>query len=182
MNTCVAFLRGINVGGNNKINMPDLRKAFEGMGFASVSTYINSGNVIFQSDKTKDEIEKNIKDGLVEKLNYTLKTLIRSKEEIEDTVKHFPKVFSDANWKHNIIFLGNSINTPEILNKFVLKEDIEQNSYSEGVLFWSAKWEYGTRSTMLKLSTRPEYQEMTVRSIGTVRKILELMEKASEAK
>jgi uncharacterized protein (DUF1697 family) len=46
----IALLRGINVGGNNKISMPELRAAFEKEGYTSVTTYINSGNVLFMSD------------------------------------------------------------------------------------------------------------------------------------
>ena len=48
-NVFVALLRGVNVGGNNMISMSALKKSFESMGFASVVTYINSGNIIFKS-------------------------------------------------------------------------------------------------------------------------------------
>ena len=49
MTRFIALLRGINVGGNNMIKMADLKAAFERRGFANVSTYINSGNVLFNS-------------------------------------------------------------------------------------------------------------------------------------
>ena len=176
MTTYVAFLRGINVGGNNTINMKVLAKIFEDAGFSAVRTYINSGNVIFQSSATNQtKLEQIIEKSLVGTLNYSGRVLIRSQQEIEQTVAHFPKIFREPDWKHNIIFLGDTIDRANILDKFILKDEIEQNSYFKGVLFWSAQKEFGTRSTMLKLSTRPEYQEMTVRSIGTITKILELM-------
>ncbi len=56
MPTYVALLRGVNVGGNNKIPMAQLRTALEAAGFANVRTYIQSGNVLFDSRKTKPEV------------------------------------------------------------------------------------------------------------------------------
>ena len=52
----VALLRGINVGGNNRVPMPELRACFEAAGYENVKTYINSGNVIFDSDEA--DLEK----------------------------------------------------------------------------------------------------------------------------
>ena len=49
INVFVALLRGVNVGGNNIVSMRELKESFEELGFAQVSTYINSGNVIFTS-------------------------------------------------------------------------------------------------------------------------------------
>jgi uncharacterized protein (DUF1697 family) len=51
----VAFLRGINVGGKNKIKMETLREVFASLGFHNVKTYINSGNVIFETAETDDK-------------------------------------------------------------------------------------------------------------------------------
>lgn len=172
----VAFLRAINVGGNNIIKMDALRAEFEKMGFQSVKTYIQSGNVLFESDiSNKLEIEKKIEKVLAAKFKYAARVLIRSEKDMKNTVANFPEIFSDSNWKHNVIFLSNAIDSKAILEKLPTKEEIEKTSYSKGVLFWSAKMEKITQSNMLKLSTRKEYKEMTVRNINTTRKIFELM-------
>ncbi|HIZ53258.1 MAG TPA: DUF1697 domain-containing protein, partial [Candidatus Enterococcus avicola] len=52
----VALLRGINVGGNNKIKMVDLKRVFESLGFKNVKTYLHSGNIIFQAPKESQTI------------------------------------------------------------------------------------------------------------------------------
>jgi uncharacterized protein (DUF1697 family) len=63
----LVLLRGINVGGKNIIKMADLRACFEGMGFATISTYIQSGNVLFRSaEKDKARLTKKIEAGLSE--------------------------------------------------------------------------------------------------------------------
>lgn len=60
MGNYIALLRGINVGGKNKIAMPELKKMFEEMGYQNVVTYINSGNIVFSSNIDMEEaIKKN---------------------------------------------------------------------------------------------------------------------------
>lgn len=172
----IAFLRGINVGGNNIIKMDRLREEFERTGFSSVKTYIQSGNVIFQSELAdKIKIEKTIEKALSAAFKYEAKVLIRSKKDMENTISHFPNIFQNPDWKHNVIFLSSTIDSKDILDKFVIKKDIEQLSYFPGVLFWSAELKTITRSSMLKLSTRKEYKEMTVRNLNTTKKIFEIM-------
>jgi len=84
MKTYIALLRGINVGGHNKIKMAALKQLFIDIGFNDVVTYIQSGNVVFKSDKTcKVEIETQIKSAINKHFNYTIKVLIISKNELE---------------------------------------------------------------------------------------------------
>lgn len=178
--TYVAFLRGINVGGNNIIRMDRLREEFEKMGFLSVKTYIQSGNVLFHSNVTdRIDIEKKIEKAMTTAFNYNAKVIVRSKEDIENTITQFPRIFEDPVWKHNVIFLTKSVDSKNIVNHFEIKEDIEQLSYFPGVLFWSAKLSTINQSSMLKLSARKEYKEMTVRNINTTKKILTLMNDVS---
>jgi uncharacterized protein (DUF1697 family) len=60
MNTYVVLMRGINVGGKNKVPMADLRRCLEELGFFNVTTYIDSVNVILESDKRAAEITARI--------------------------------------------------------------------------------------------------------------------------
>jgi len=176
-NNFVALLRGINVGGNNIIKMEDLRKVFEGMGFDKVKTYIQSGNVLFTSEeKCRDILEQKIERVLSVAFSYTAKVLVRSQKDIEDTVSNFPKIFENSEWKHNVLFLTKVLDSKDILARFSIKEDIEHLSYHAGVLYWSAKLDTITRSTMIKLATRKEYKEMTVRNSNTTRKIEALLQ------
>lgn len=172
----IALLRGINVGGKNVIKMEELRVAFEKMGFLSVKTYIQSGNVLFKTNlKDRNQIVKIIEENLSDNFTYKAKVILRNKEEIKKTVDHFPLIFKNNSWKHNVIFLSDSIDSKEILNEFKIKEEIENVFYYKGVLYWSALIEKINSSTMMKLSSRNEYQEMTVRNMNTTHKIFSLM-------
>ena len=69
MKKYIAFLRGINVG-NIRIRMTDLKAAFEQMGFSDVKTYLQTGNVVFESDKTLVDIKSILEKGLSNTFKY----------------------------------------------------------------------------------------------------------------
>ena len=81
----IALLRGINVGNSVKINMKELRTLFEQCGFSNVLTYINSGNVIFKSNDTKNSIRENIE----KVLHITTRNEVKVFSEAAYTVKPF---------------------------------------------------------------------------------------------
>ena len=79
----LALLRGINVGGNNIIKMTDLKSCFESLAFTNVSTYIQSGNILFLSDeKDQTKLTNKISKALSEKFNYNLPIMIFSKKQL----------------------------------------------------------------------------------------------------
>src|SRR5437762_59782 len=106
----VCLLRGINVGGNNMISMSSLKTSFEQMGFTDVTTYINSGNIIFRakhSDARK--LEAKIEGMLEREYQLGCKVVVRSFSEMAALVKSLPKTWNgDALWKYNVIFLRHS--------------------------------------------------------------------------
>jgi uncharacterized protein (DUF1697 family) len=177
----VALLRGINVGGNNMIKMSALKVSFERLGFKDVSTYINSGNVLF---KTKDtdarKVEKKIERMLADEYKLPCKVVIRSAEEMASLVKKLPKDWTgDKDWRYNVIFLRHTIDSKDIIAGLKFKPDIEKVTYVPGTLLWSAHVKDITRTAMLKLSSHKMFQEMTVRNLNTTRKLHELMQKMS---
>ena len=181
MVTFVALLRGINVGGNNMIKMSALKVSFERLGFKDVSTYINSGNVLF---KTKDtdarKVEKKIERMLADEYTLPCKVVIRSAEEMASLVKKLPKDWTgDKDWRYNVIFLRHTIDSKDIVAALKFKPDIEKVTYLPGTLLWSAHVKDLTRTAMLKLSSHKMFQEMTVRNLNTTRKLHELMQKMS---
>jgi uncharacterized protein (DUF1697 family) len=87
----IAFLRGINVGGHNKIKMETLRETFSALGFKTVKTYINSGNVIFETAKTSDKkLAAQIERAIQAEFSLSIKVMARTVSEIEDIIKNNP--------------------------------------------------------------------------------------------
>jgi uncharacterized protein (DUF1697 family) len=87
----LAFLRGINVGGNRKVPMGDLQKLFFELGFTDVKTLLNSGNVLFASDEPDSSVlKKKIETKLENIFGWNIDVIIRSQKDIQDIVARNP--------------------------------------------------------------------------------------------
>ena len=181
--TYVSLLRGINVGGNNKVSMPELKACFEKMGFRDVTTYINSGNVIFRTPETNPrQLEATIEKGLSATFSLPISVAVRSLAEMDGLMTQLPKSWQNpAGLKCNVIFLRPAIDSPNILKQLNPKPGIEEVHYHPGVLFWSAQTSNLTKSNMLKIVGTPMYKEMTIRILNSVRKIHEIMKTVDKA-
>jgi uncharacterized protein (DUF1697 family) len=178
----VALLRGINVGGKNLISMQSLKESFKNLGFLNVTSYINSGNIIFTSSQTDARaLERKIERMLSLEYNHAGKVVIRNLSEMSELIKKLPDIWSDDKlWKHNVIFLRHTIDSKKILESLSPKPEIEEVQYHPGVLLWSARTSDLARSNMLQLSKQHIYQEMTVRNLNTTKKIYELMKRVAD--
>lgn len=178
----VALLRGVNVGGNNMISMRSLKESFETLGFANVSTYINSGNIIFQSkENDARKLERKLEQMLSSDYQLDSKVVVRSLSEMEKLVTALPKNWGgDSDLRYNVIFLRHSIDSEKVLDELPTNDDIEEVLYRPGTLLWSLQASEANRSKFVKLSSRKIYQDMTIRNLNTTRKLYDLMRKASE--
>ena len=178
----VALLRGVNVGGNNMINMRALKESFETIGFNNVSTYINSGNIIFQSKEVDPrKLEKKIEQMLSSDYQLDSKVVIRSLPEMEKLVRALPESWSkDSNWRYNVIFLRHTIDSEKILDELPAKSDIEEVVYRPGALLWSTQATQMNQSKVGKLLSRKTFQDITVRNLNTTKKLHDLMQKAAD--
>ena len=179
----VALLRGVNVGGNNMISMKALKQSFEQLGYSQVSTYINSGNIIFTSSKTDArKLEVEIEKMLVREYQLESKVVVRTLAEMAKLVKSLPPSWTgDSDRRYYVIFLRHTIDSKKILDELPAKSDIEEVEYRPGTLLWSAHVSTLTRANVGKLPSRKLYQEMTVRNLNTTRKLHELMKKVAES-
>ena len=177
----VALLRGINVGGNNMISMKALKASFERLGFKNVSTYINSGNVLFRTGQADTrKLEAKIEKMLVAEYELGCKVVVRSAEEMASLIRQLPKDWTDSeNWRYNVIFLRHTIDSKDVVKALNAKPEIEQVTYVPGTLLWSAHVKDLARTTMAKMASQKIFQEMTVRNLNTTRKLHELMQKMS---
>lgn len=174
----VALLRGINVGGHTTISMDLLKKCFTELGFGNVTTYINSGNVIFLTNPTNQrKLEEKIEQSLDQIFSLSICVVVKNFDEMQTIIHHLPSTWnSQTDWRHNIIFLAHEIDSNDTFKDFSPKPGIEDLHYFPGVLLWSAKTSDLTKSTMLQLNRSPLYKKMTVRNLNTTSKIFEIMQ------
>jgi uncharacterized protein (DUF1697 family) len=87
----VALIRGINVGGNKKLPMADLRNVMTGLGYTDVATYIQSGNVVFTSDRDDPaELEQEIEERIAQEIGLDVSVLVRSQAELAAVIEGNP--------------------------------------------------------------------------------------------
>lgn len=181
----VALLRGINVGGNSKVDMKRLKAVFEKAGMKGVKTYINSGNVIFESASgSPSSLAAKLEKAIASSFGFSVRTLVKTMGEMKKIVGKL-----DASWatdkeqRCDIIFLW-----PEFDSKAVLKDpalrwlkpDIDTVVYVKGALIWRFDRKHATKSGMPKIIGSDLYKNSTARNCNTGRKLLEMMSAKAE--
>ena len=124
----VALLRGINVGGSKLIKMAELSRIFDSLGFKNVKTYIQSGNVLFESSKSDlATLTKHIEQGLHKAVGFEVPVVLRTITELEAIVKlnPFRKIKSDADAQFYVTFLVEPPKTKPKIPLLSPKKDCE---------------------------------------------------------
>jgi uncharacterized protein (DUF1697 family) len=181
MTKYVALLRGINVGGKNKVPMPALKKYLEEMGFSNVLTYIVSGNVFLESDQPADKIKDQIEKALpkVFKLDSELiKVLVLSQKQIQAIITKKPKGFGEhpEKYRYDVFFLM-SIDPREAISVFDPRKGVDEIWQANGVIYSQRLIAQITKSRINKIVGNQAYKSMTGRNWNTTTRLLEILRK-----
>jgi len=177
MTRYIALLRGINVGGNNKIAMPELKKAFEDQGFTNVATYINSGNVIFDSGLDESAAQSACEILVESGFGLKIAVGIISATELRDALAHAPDWWnSDPKSKHNAIFAIQPMTAETVCAQIGgIKPEYEKIAYYGKVIFWSAPIATFSRTRLTKIvHSKTINNWVTVRNSNTALKLAAL--------
>ena len=179
MKTYLALIRGINVGGKNKIPMAGLRKCLEELGFSNVLTYIASGNVILESDKRPDETRALIEEALPKcfKVDSELiKVLVLSRNQLQSVIDNKPHGFGEHPEKYHsdaIFLLG--IDSARVMPVFNPREGVDKIWPGDGVIYSQRLSSQRTKSRLNKIVGTPAYKSMTIRNWNTTTKLLQML-------
>lgn len=173
----VALLRGINVGGNCKVEMSRLKNVFENLGFENVSTYINSGNVIFESsEKNVKALTEQIEKAIERTFGFAVKTLLRDKDNILRLAKEIPKHWENGgDQKTDVLFLWEDFDNKDSLNLIESKDGVDRLIYLSGAIVWNLDRKQINKTGMKKFIGSLLYKNMTARNVNTVRKLAGMM-------
>ncbi len=165
----IAFLRGINVG-NIRIKMPDLKTAFENMGFQNVATYLQTGNIVFDSDKNIPEIKAILEAGLTETFHYQAFVLLYEFDSLAEIIEKYPFEKNESHHAY-VIFVENNAVFKELLTiSQTLDEEIATGNT---VLYWKVPKGESLTTPFAKISAKAKYKSTTtVRNINTLEKML----------
>lgn len=177
----VALLRGVNVGGKNKVEMARLRQVMERLGHQGVRTYINSGNVVF-SAKGKNDPATKITAALEKEFGFRVDVLVKDIDAIETVERAIPEHWvDDKTMRTYVMFLWGEFDYPSIVDSLPLRADIDNVIYVDGAIIWQVARENVTRSGMGRLASSAMYKSMTIRNANTVRRIASMMRELATA-
>ena len=174
----VALLRGINVGGKNIVRMADLRAAFEDAGYAAVGTYIQSGNVLFESDGPRASLERDIERMLERAFGLSLVVVVRSHRQLRNVVDRAPDSFGAEpdTYHSDVIFLKAPLSSSQALEAVDLRDGVDQAWPGTGVLYFARLSERLSQSRLSRIAGTRHYQNMTIRNWNTTTKLLNLLD------
>jgi uncharacterized protein (DUF1697 family) len=182
MTSYLALIRGINVGGKNRVPMAELRSTLEGLGYDRVSTYIASGNALLRSAKSAVAIASEIETALPchFKLDSELvKVLVLSEDQLRQVVEDKPDGFGDQPGKYHsdAIFLMD-IAPADAMTVFSPREGVDRVWPGKGVVYSERLSAERTKSRLGRIVLSPLYKSMTIRSWSTTTKLLQLLDNA----
>ena len=175
----IALLRGINVGGKRKLLMTDLKALFAEMGFSNIVTYIQSGNVVFESDQNENNIElaQKIEAAIQEKFKLDVPVMVRKASEWKQIISDNP-YFKDKCIGIERLHLTLLDKTPEQVQVEDLKQiefDSEQFELIGQHIFLCCKDKFSSKSKMTNtLFEKKLKRKSTTRNWKTVMKLIEL--------
>lgn len=178
MNTYIALFRGINVGGHNKLPMKELRALLASLGHQNVDSYIQTGNVIFQTEKSdKKKIAGDISTGVENKYGFKPNVLLLELEELEKAITSnpFPDAVEQPKSLH-LMFLAAPPSHPDLESLVEIKKDSERFELKDKVFYLHTPDGFG-RSKLAGKTEKALGVSMTGRNWRTIQKIAEMAEK-----
>jgi uncharacterized protein (DUF1697 family) len=174
MASYVALLRGINVGGKNLVGMPELVAGFTEAGYGDVRTHSSSGNVLFTTDRAGGpRLEKAIEGMLEKRFGIPILLVIRSRDDLADTIAAAPADHGSPSLRSEVIFLKHPLTAKQALAEVPeLREGVDAIAPGPGALYFSRVKARATKTRIQQFMAKPIFQQMTMRTWSTVNKLL----------
>jgi uncharacterized protein (DUF1697 family) len=180
MTRYLILLRGINVGGRNKVPMAPLRELLEELGYTNVSTYIASGNVMLDSPRRPARIKQDVERALPERFpldSDLIAVRVMTHAELRAVVDHTPPGFGEQPgiYHSDAIFLI-GIDAATAMEVFDPHPEVDRVWPGDGVIYSQRLSAQRTKSRLNKAISTPLYRSMTIRSWSTVLALLQRMD------
>jgi uncharacterized protein (DUF1697 family) len=173
----IALLRGINVGGKSLVRMADLKECVEDLGHDKVSTFIASGNVLFETaERDAAKLESTIERALERRFKLPITVVVRSRAEVGRIVKAIPpKWIGNDSLRVYVAFLLRTRDGRKLARELEPREGVDEVVATKAALIWATRRDALTRSGMQKLPGDAAYKDMTLRNLNTTLKLEELL-------
>ncbi|NQH96829.1 DUF1697 domain-containing protein [Streptococcus suis] len=170
----VLLLRGINVGGRNKIVMAELRQQVVDLGYTDVETYINSGNLFFSSAHSRADIVADFDQFFAANYPFVETFALLSEEDYGAELAQLPAWWQEDYFRKNVLFFTEKLDLGKLktyLTKLDLGDEIVH--LTDRAIYWAVTSEAGYHGTAYhkKLAGSPFYKQLTIRNDKTFEKL-----------
>lgn len=174
----VALLRGINVGGRNPVPMRDLRRALDEAGYDGVATYIQSGNVLFETARPAASLEAEVEAVVARTFGFPVAVVVRSHRQLRAVVDRAPSGFGRRpdECHSDVVFLKAPLTSRRAMTVVETRDGVDRAWPGTGVVYFERVSARRTQSRMSRIVGTPEYRSMTIRSWATTTKLLALLD------
>lgn len=175
----LALIRGINVGGRNKVPMAELRHSLQDLGFSDISTYIASGNVLLRSDRPATRAASLIENHLPSRFSLddpAVRVLVLGPDQLRAVIENKPDGFGEQPDKYHsdaIFLIG--IDAETAMPVFQPREGVDRVWPGDGVIYSERLSAERTRSRLGRIIGTPAYRWMTMRSWSTTTRLWDLL-------
>jgi uncharacterized protein (DUF1697 family) len=159
--------------------MIELKACLEDYGLRRVETYIQSGNVLFESSvPSSPTLARRIEDVLAATFNYRVSVVLRSRQQLRCIVERAPDGFGTRPeiYRYDVIFLKPPISAPVAIKNLPTKTGVDRAYAGTGVLYFSRLISRASQSRLSRIVSMPIYQSMTIRNWNTTTKLAQMME------
>ena len=173
-------MRGVNVGGKNKVSMSELKELLLNAGFEDIYTYINSGNLFFSSAQNWESCIAKITYVLESNYNFSIPFALVNKEEYLKERAELPDWWERELARRDVLFFSCSLDKSEVLD-FIDKSEFYNEIVYIGrhAVFWGKydESEFLKSAYHKKLMKQDFYKKITIRNGNTFEKVAEILEK-----
>ena len=172
------LVRGINVGGKNKVVMAQLRQELTELGLEKVETYINSGNIFFTSTDPKARLVEELETFFAVNYPFIQSFSLLSQEDYEEELKNLPAWWSEDLARKDVLFYTEGLDVDQVIEKVnSLKLEDEVVHFGKLGIFWGkfseeSYYETAYHKYLLKM---PFYRQITIRNAKTFDKIGQML-------
>lgn len=158
--------------------MAELRETFVDGGYEAVRTYIQSGNVLFESPKIQSSLEDHIEGLLEAKFGIPLVVAVRSHAQMRRTIESAPPGFGAKpdTFHSDALFLKAPLTARRVMEVVETREGVDRAWPGDGVVYFQRLSAERTKSRMSRIAGTSEYRLMTIRSWRTTTKLLDLLD------
>lgn len=179
----VLLVRGINVGGKNKVVMAELRQELTDLGLGKVETYINSGNIFFTSTDAKTQLVEKLETFFEVHYPFIQSFSLLSQEDYEDELENLPEWWTKDLARKDVLFYTEDLDVARVIEKvesLELKDEVVH--FGKLGIFWGKFSEESYSKTayhkhLLKMSF---YRHITIRNAKTFDKIGQMLKNKKE--